>query len=66
MAHPMHPHGHHFQVLGLNGKQMQGAMRDTVLVPVNGLVRTAFDAGRFCTVTTSPGTLGGRLRRKAG
>jgi FtsP/CotA-like multicopper oxidase with cupredoxin domain len=45
MAHPMHLHGHHFQVAGLNGKRMQGAMRDTVLVPVSGSVRIAFDAG---------------------
>ncbi len=44
MAHPMHLHGHHFQVLALNGKPIRGAMRDTVLVPVNGTVHIAFDA----------------------
>ena len=44
MAHPMHLHGHHFQVIALNGQRMAGAMRDTVLVPVNGRVRVAFDA----------------------
>jgi len=44
MAHPMHLHGHHFQVVALNGKPVQGAMRDTVLVPFNGTVRIAFDA----------------------
>lgn len=44
MAHPMHLHGHHFQVVALNGKPVQGAMRDTVLVPLNGTVRVAFDA----------------------
>ena len=43
MAHPMHLHGHHFQVV-LNGQAIAGAMRDTVLVPANGSVRVAFDA----------------------
>ncbi|MDR3505078.1 MAG: multicopper oxidase family protein [Acidocella sp.] len=45
MAHPMHLHGHHFQVVALNGTPMAGAMRDTVLVPPRGAVRIAFDAG---------------------
>lgn len=44
MAHPMHLHGHHFQVVGLNGASLNGAVRDTVLVPVNGAVTIAFDA----------------------
>lgn len=44
MAHPMHLHGHHFQVVGLNGRSLQGAMRDTVLVPAHGMVAVAFDA----------------------
>jgi FtsP/CotA-like multicopper oxidase with cupredoxin domain len=44
MAHPMHLHGHHFQVVALNGKKIQGAMRDTVLVPAKGSVTVAFDA----------------------
>ncbi len=44
MAHPMHLHGHHFQVTAINGKSMSGAIRDTVLVPVNGAVTVAFDA----------------------
>jgi FtsP/CotA-like multicopper oxidase with cupredoxin domain len=44
MAHPMHLHGHHFQVVGLNGKAVGGAVRDTVLVPVGGTVTVAFDA----------------------
>lgn len=43
MAHPMHLHGHHFQVIGLQGRAINGAMRDTVLVPINGSVRIAFD-----------------------
>jgi FtsP/CotA-like multicopper oxidase with cupredoxin domain len=44
MAHPMHLHGHTFQVVGLNGVPVSGAVRDTVLVPVNGSVTVAFDA----------------------
>ena len=44
MAHPMHLHGHHFQVTALNGTPLPGAVRDTVLVPVNGSVTLAFDA----------------------
>jgi FtsP/CotA-like multicopper oxidase with cupredoxin domain len=44
MAHPMHLHGHHFQVVGINGKRLNGAVRDTVLVPSMGTVVIAFDA----------------------
>lgn len=44
MAHPMHLHGHHFQVVAINGKRISGAMRDTVLVPARGQVTIAFDA----------------------
>jgi FtsP/CotA-like multicopper oxidase with cupredoxin domain len=44
MAHPMHLHGHHFQVIGLNGEALAGALRDTVLVPPKGSVRVALDA----------------------
>jgi FtsP/CotA-like multicopper oxidase with cupredoxin domain len=44
MAHPMHLHGHHFQVVGMNGRSVNGAMRDTVLVPMGGKVSIAFDA----------------------
>lgn len=44
MSHPMHLHGHHFQVVGIDGRPFAGAMRDTVLVPVNGTVTVAFDA----------------------
>mgnify|MGYP000013441654 CR=1 FL=1 len=44
MAHPMHLHGHHFQVVGVNGRSFAGAMRDTVLVPIGGKVSIAFDA----------------------
>ena len=44
MAHPMHLHGHHFQVIDINGQRLAGAMRDTVLVPPNQAVTIAFDA----------------------
>ncbi len=44
MSHPMHLHGHHFQVLAVNGKRVAGAVRDTELVPVGGRVTIAFDA----------------------
>jgi FtsP/CotA-like multicopper oxidase with cupredoxin domain len=44
MAHPMHLHGHAFQVVALNDTPFAGAVRDTVLVPPMGQVRIAFDA----------------------
>lgn len=44
MAHPMHLHGHHFKVTDIGGKAINGAMRDTVLVPPNQSVRISFDA----------------------
>ncbi|MBI5121438.1 MAG: multicopper oxidase domain-containing protein [Rhodospirillales bacterium] len=46
MMHPMHLHGHHFQVVGLQGKSVNGPVRDTVIVPsMMGEVTVAFDAG---------------------
>ena len=44
MAHPMHLHGHHFQVIGINGKSVSGAVRDTVHIPPMTSVTIAFDA----------------------
>ncbi|MDB5526539.1 MAG: multicopper oxidase family protein [Rhizobium sp.] len=44
MAHPMHLHGHHFQVVGINGMRFEGAVRDTVLIPPMQQVTLAFDA----------------------
>ena len=44
MSHPMHLHGHHFQVVSINGHRFSGAVRDTVLVPAKGSVTIAFDA----------------------
>ncbi len=44
MTHPMHLHGHHFQVVGINGRPVAGALRDTVLIPPMAQVTVAFDA----------------------
>ncbi|MBF0168399.1 MAG: multicopper oxidase domain-containing protein [Alphaproteobacteria bacterium] len=45
MMHPMHLHGHHFQVVAIGQKRVQGAVRDTVIVPSGmGAVTVAFDA----------------------
>ena len=44
MSHPMHLHGHTFQVVEINGRSLQGPLRDTVLVPGNATVTVAFDA----------------------
>ena len=44
MAHPMHLHGHAFQVAAINGAPLAGAVRDTVLVPTKGSVTIVFDA----------------------
>lgn len=44
MAHPMHLHGHHFQVIAINGRALRGAVRDTVLVLPQATVTIAFDA----------------------
>ena len=44
MAHPMHLHGHHFQVVAINGQRFSGAVRDTVLVPPMRAVTIAVDA----------------------
>ena len=44
MAHPMHLHGHYFKVVGIDGKRINGAIRDTVIVPVGAQVAIQFDA----------------------
>lgn len=44
MTHPMHLHGHVFEVTEIDGKSFQGAMRDTVLVGPNSTVKIQFDA----------------------
>ncbi|MBA8904989.1 FtsP/CotA-like multicopper oxidase with cupredoxin domain [Aminobacter ciceronei] len=45
MAHPMHLHGHHFQVVAIDGQRLAGAVRDTVLLPPGRSVTIAVDAG---------------------
>ena len=45
MGHPMHLHGHVFQVVGLNGRAVRGALRDTVYVPPMSMVDVVLDAG---------------------
>ncbi len=44
MPHPMHLHGHRFQVVEIEGLQLSGAVRDTVRVPPGGRVIVVFDA----------------------
>jgi FtsP/CotA-like multicopper oxidase with cupredoxin domain len=44
MPHPMHLHGHRFQVVEIDGVQLSGAVRDTVRVPPAGRVTVVFDA----------------------
>jgi FtsP/CotA-like multicopper oxidase with cupredoxin domain len=44
MSHPMHLHGHIFQVVEIDGRRLSGAMRDTMLVPPRTRVTIAFDA----------------------
>ena len=44
MGHPMHLHGHEFQILEIDGEPVAGPMRDTVYVPKGGRCRIAFDA----------------------
>jgi len=43
MAHPMHLHGHVFQVVGIGSQRFGGAVRDTVHVPPMGRVTIAVD-----------------------
>jgi FtsP/CotA-like multicopper oxidase with cupredoxin domain len=44
MSHPMHLHGHVFQVTEINGSTLRGAMRDTIMVPPEATVKVVFDA----------------------
>jgi FtsP/CotA-like multicopper oxidase with cupredoxin domain len=43
MMHPMHLHGHHFQVVDVGMGRFAGPMRDTVIVPPMGMVTVAVD-----------------------
>jgi FtsP/CotA-like multicopper oxidase with cupredoxin domain len=44
MAHPMHLHGHYFKIVKLNDIKIDGALRDTVLIPAGQSVTIRFDA----------------------
>jgi FtsP/CotA-like multicopper oxidase with cupredoxin domain len=44
MAHPMHLHGHYFQVVGIGSATIDGALRDTILVPPMETATIRFDA----------------------
>ncbi len=44
MGHPMHLHGHHFQVVAIDGQRLPGAVRDTVWIPPMRSITVAFDA----------------------
>ena len=44
MAHPMHLHGHDVQVAELDGQPVNGALRDTVLVPPRSAIKVRFEA----------------------
>lgn len=44
MSHPMHLHGHTFQITEINGIGLEGTKCDTVLVLPKGIVKIQFDA----------------------
>lgn len=44
MAHPMHLHGYGFKIIEINGKKIDGAVRDTILVLPKSTVKVIFDA----------------------
>jgi FtsP/CotA-like multicopper oxidase with cupredoxin domain len=44
MSHPIHLHGHPFQVIAIDDGAFAGAVRDTVLVPAGASVTIAFAA----------------------
>ena len=44
MGHPMHLHGHDFQVVEIDGEKISGALRDTLFVPPRSQMTVAFDA----------------------
>jgi FtsP/CotA-like multicopper oxidase with cupredoxin domain len=44
MSHPMHLHGHVFEVTEIDGQKIAGAKRDTILVPPKSIIKVVFDA----------------------
>jgi FtsP/CotA-like multicopper oxidase with cupredoxin domain len=47
MGHPMHLHGHTFQVVEIDGYAIDGALRDTLNVPSGSTIKIEFDADHF-------------------
>jgi FtsP/CotA-like multicopper oxidase with cupredoxin domain len=43
MAHPMHLHGHDFEVVKIDGQKIAGALRDTVVVPPGSKITVGLD-----------------------
>jgi FtsP/CotA-like multicopper oxidase with cupredoxin domain len=44
MGHPMHLHGHDFQVVEIDGEKISGALRDTLMVTPGSKMTVVFDA----------------------
>ena len=44
MSHPMHLHGYNFKIISINGKRVDGAIRDTILVMPHSKVTVEFVA----------------------
>ena len=44
MSHPMHLHGHDVQVVEIDGKKVNGALRDTLIIPPKSATKVIFDA----------------------
>jgi FtsP/CotA-like multicopper oxidase with cupredoxin domain len=44
MTHPMHLHGHDVEVTEIDGTEVQGALRDTLIVPPKTTIKVIFDA----------------------
>jgi len=61
MLHPMHLHGHEFQVVAIDGARFAGAKRDTVLIPPTRRATVDFDASNpgwwalpaICSITST-------------
>lgn len=44
MSHPMHLHGHVFQISAIQGNPIKGALRDTILIPPSSSLSIQFEA----------------------
>jgi Multicopper oxidase len=67
MPHPIHLHGHEFQVVEIDGKRLHGAVRDSVLVTPGTRVVIAFDANNPGSASSErgPGTSRRRVAKTA-